>query len=229
MGIARSAARGLVPMGLRLAPQVGAGVVRELLARAIAGAGPYRGAVPAARAHLTENAGDRPAAVAGLIDRHVRAAGVQGFVTNLGGLVTMPVTIPANVSGLVLLQCHLVAAIAHVHGYDLDDPRVRNAVLACLLGPHGATELVRAGRLPSSPMGMATSPVHDPALDATISEAVSAEVLGRVTGRRMATTVGRRIPMFGGGVGAVSDGVSTYRVGRYAERELRPRPSVAQR
>jgi hypothetical protein len=216
-------------MGLRLAPQVGASVVRELLARAIAGAGPYRGAVAAARAHLTENGGDRPAAVAGLIDRHVRAAGVHGFVTNLGGLVTMPVTVPANVSGLVLLQCHLVAAIAHVHGYDLDDPRVRNAVLACLLGHQGATELVRSGGLPSSPMGLATSPVHDPALDATISEAVSTELLGRVTGRRMATTVGRRIPMFGGGVGAVSDGVSTYRVGRYAERELRARPPAAQR
>lgn len=229
MGIARSAARGLVPMGLRLAPAVGAGMVRELLARAIDGVGPYRGAAAAARAQLAESGGDRPAAVAGLIERHVRAAGVHGFVTNLGGMVTMPVTVPANVSGLVLLQSHLVASIAHLHGYDLDDQRVRNAVLACLLGPRGASGLVRSGLLPSSPMGLATSPVHDPGLDAPIAQAVSAELLGRVTGRRMVTTAGRRIPMLGGGVGAVSDGVSTYRVGRYAERELRARrPSVEQ-
>ena len=224
MGLARSAARGLVPLGLRFAPQVGVGLVRELLTRAIDGVGPYRGAAAAAEAELKEAAGDREAAVAGLIDRHVRAAGVQGFVTNLGGLVTMAITIPANVSGLALLQCHLVAAIAHLHGYDLRDPRVRNAVLACLLGPNTLRELVRSGRLPSSPMGLATSPAHDPALDTTVAQEVTSELFGRVGGRRMATTAVRRVPLLGGGVGAVGDGFSTYRVGRYAERELRPRP-----
>jgi hypothetical protein len=224
MGIARSAARALVPMGLRMAPHMGSGLVREVLVRAIDGAGPFRSAAAAADAQLAEYGGDRPAAISSLIDRHVRAAGVSGFVTNLGGLVTMAVAIPANVTGLALLQCHLVATIAHLQGYDLDDPRVRNAVLACLLGPNTVKELVRSGDLPSGPMGLATSPVHDPALDTAIAQAVTTEMFGRVGGRRMATTVGRRIPLLGGGVGAVGDGVSTYRVGRYAERELRARP-----
>jgi hypothetical protein len=154
----------------------------------------------------------------------VRGAGVSGFVTNLGGLITIAVAIPANVTGLALLQCHLVATITHLHGYDLDDPRVRNAVLACLLGPHAVKELVRAGDLPSGPMGLATSPVHDPALDILIAQAVTTELFGRVGGRRMAITVARHVPLLGGGVGGVGDGWSTYRVGRYAERELRPRP-----
>lgn len=224
MGIARSAARGLVPIGLRIAPHVAAGLVREVLHRAIDGAGPFRGAAAAAEAQLTDSGGDRDAAVAAMIDRHVRAAGVQGFVTNLGGLVTMAVAIPANVSGLALLQCHLVGAIAHLQGYDLADPRTRNAVLACLLGPQTVTELVRSGRLPSAPMGLATSPVHDSALDTSIAQDVTTELFGRVGGRRMATSVARRLPLLGGGVGAVGDGVSTLRVGRYAARELRPRP-----
>jgi len=224
MGLARTAARGLVPLGLKLGPHLSSELVRDLLQRAIEGVGPFRGAATAADAHLAESGGDVPAAVAGLIDRHVRAAGVQGFVTNLGGLTTMIVTIPANVSGLALLQGHLVAGIAHLHGYDLDDPRVRNAVAACLLGPSVVDELVRLGRLPSPPMGLATSPVHDPALEASIAQDVTTELFGRVGGRRMATSVARRVPLLGGGVGAVGDGMSTYRVGRYAERELRPRP-----
>jgi hypothetical protein len=224
MGIARTAARALVPVGLRIAPHVGSGLVRELLVRAIDGVGPFRSAAAAAEAQLAEAGGDRPAAVSGLIDRHVRAAGVSGFVTNIGGLVTLAVAIPANVAGLALLQCHLAATIAHLQGYDLDDPRVRNAVLACLLGPNLVKELVRSGDLPSGPMGLATSPVHDPALDTSIAQAVTTELFGRVGGRRMVTSAARRVPLLGGGVGAVGDGLATYRVGRYAERELRARP-----
>jgi hypothetical protein len=150
-------------------------------------------------------------------------AGAQGFLTNLGGLLTATIAIPANISGLALLQCHLVAGIAHLRGYDLADGRVRNAVLACLLGEDTVGDLVRSGSLPATPMGMATSPVHDPGLDQRIAREVMTELFGRVGGRRMATSVARRVPLLGGGIGAVSDGWSTYRVGRYAERELRPR------
>ena len=42
----------------------------------------------------------------------------------------MAVTVPANIAGLALIQCRMVAAIAHLRGYDLDDRRTRNAILA---------------------------------------------------------------------------------------------------
>ena len=35
----------------------------------------------------------------GDIAEHREAAGAQGFVTNIGGLVTMALTIPANICG----------------------------------------------------------------------------------------------------------------------------------
>ena len=55
-----------------------------------------------------------------MIEDHVRYAGAQGFATNLGGLVTAAVAIPANITGLALIQCRLVACIAHLRGYDLE-------------------------------------------------------------------------------------------------------------
>ena len=64
----------------------------------------------------------------------MRLAGAQGFVTNLGGLVTAAVAIPVNITGLALIQCRMIAGIAHLRGYDLDDPKVKNAILVCLLG-----------------------------------------------------------------------------------------------
>lgn len=225
-GAAMTAAKVLVPAGMRFAPQLGSTFVREVLERAIDGAGPYKGAASHADARLREANGDVSIAVSALIDGHVRAAGVQGFVTNLGGLVTAAVAIPANISGLALLQCHLVAAIAHLRGYDLADRRTRNAIIACMLGEDTVTDLVRRGTLPATPMGLATSPVHDTELDKRMAQEVAGELVARIAGRRLAVTVGRRIPLLGGGVGAVGDGWMTYRIGRYAERELRPRGRV---
>ena len=230
MGIVRSAAKTaalrLVPVGLSLAPQVSAGFAREVLGRAIDGAGPFRGAAAQAELRLREASGDSAIAVSALIDGHVRVAGLQGFVTNLGGLVTVAVGVPANITGLALLQSHLVAGITHVRGYDLDDQRVRNAILACLLGPEAVPTLVGNGTLPATPMGLATSPVHDVELDQRIAQLVTAELLGRVGARRVASSLVRRVPLLGGGIGAVGDARSTYRVGRYAEQEFRPRGRI---
>jgi len=223
MGVRSTAARSLIPVGRRVAPQLTAAYVREVLQRAIDGVGPIKGAAAAADAKLAAASGDIEDAIGDLIDSHVRMAGVQGFVTNVGGLVTLALSIPANVTGLTLLQCHLVAGIAHLRGYDLNDPRVRNAVLACLLGEDTVRELLKHKRLPSSPMALATSPVHDPELDRRIAAEVTTEMVAKIGGRSAALVVGRRLPVLGGGVGAVTDGLSTWQIGRYARRELRSR------
>jgi len=155
-----------------------------------------------------------------VIENHVRYAGAQGFVTNLGGVVTAAVTIPANIAGLAMLQCRMVAGIAHLRGYDLDDPRVRNAVLACMLGEDSVRSLVKKKKLPAPPMALATAPTHDPKLDKVIAAEVTSELLTKVAGKRVATTVGRRIPVVGGVFGAGADGFATWKIGRYADREL---------
>lgn len=223
MGLARTAARGLAPMARRTAPRFTSGYVREILERAIDGIGPFRGAVRAADARLVAANGDVEAAIKALVDSHVRMAGIQGFVTNVGGLLTLAVSVPANVTGLAVLNCHLVAGIAHLRGYDLSDPRVRNAVLVCLLGEHHVSSLVKHKKLPGGPMLLATSPVHDPRLDALIGSHVTTQLLGKVGGRRMVSFVGRRVPVLGGGVGALSDAMSTQRTAAYAIAELRER------
>ena len=114
----------------------------------------------------------------------------------------------------------MVAAIAHLRGYDLDDPRTRNALLVSVLGEDKVNALVRKKRLPAPPMALATAPLHDPQLDKIISAEVAAELITKVAGKRLATTVGRRVPIVGGLVGMGADGYATWRIGRYAEQEL---------
>jgi len=207
----------------RLAPDVTHSFVREALNRAIRGGGPLPAAAVTADRLLTAARGDVDRAVHDLIEAHVRYAGAQGLLTGLGGIITAAVAIPANVTGLALVQCRMVAAIAHVRGYDLDDPRVRNAILTCLLGPDVVEKRIRERKLPGPPMAVATAPVHDPHLDRMLSAEVTSDLISRAGGKRLAITVARRTPLVGGAVGMSADAFATWRVGRYADAELRPR------
>ena len=72
-------------------------------------------------------------------------------------------------------------------------------------------------------MALATAPAHDPDLDKIMAAEVTSELLTKVAGKRIATTVGRRVPVIGGLVGAGADGYATRQIGRYADRELLPR------
>jgi hypothetical protein len=205
-----------------LAPDLTAAFVREALHRAIHGVGPLPAASTAADKQLREQRGDVDRAIHEVIENHVRYAGAQGFVTNLGGLTTMAFAVPTNISGLALVECRMIAAIAHLRGYDLADPRVRNAVLVCLLGEESVRRLVTDKALPAPPMALATAPAHDPGLDRVISAEVASDLVSKVAGKRLAGTVARRIPLVGGFVGMGADGYATWKIGRYAERELLP-------
>jgi len=205
-----------------LAPGVTAAFVREALHRAIHGVGPLPPAAAAADKQLKEQKGDVDRAVHEVIENHVRYAGAQGFLTNLGGLATMAYMVPANITGLALVQSRMVAGIAHLRGYDLTDPRVRNAVLVSMLGEEAVLDLVKAQKIPAPPMALATAPAFDPGLDRVISAEVAADLVAKVAGKRLAGSAARRIPLVGGLVGAGADGYATWRVGRYADRELLP-------
>jgi EcsC protein family len=213
----------LAPHLSGISPDLTTSFVREALHRAIHGVGPLPPAAKAADAQLREQRGNVALAVREVIENHVRLAGAGGFVTNIGGLVTAAFTIPANITGLALIECRMIAGIAHLRGYDLDDPRVRNAILTCMLGEEHVNKLVKKKKLPAPPMALATAPAHDPDLDRIISAEVASELITRVAGKQLALSVGRRIPIVGGLIGAGADGYATWKVGRYADREFLPR------
>ncbi len=223
MGVKQTVGRQLAPRIAGVAPGLTTAFVREALNRAIHGIGPLPPAARAADKQLAEQHGDVERAIHEVIENHVRLAGAQGFVTNLGGLVTAAVTIPANITGLALIQCRMIAGIAHLRGYDLHDPRVRNAILVTLLGEDAVNSLVKSKKVPAPPMALATAPAHDAGLDQVVSTVVASDLITRVAGKRLATTIGRRIPLVGVVVGMGADGFATWKVGRYADRELLPR------
>lgn len=69
-----------------------------------------------------------------LIDAQVAKCTTSGFITGLGGLITMPVTIPANLASVLYVQLRMIAAIAYIGGYNPSDDEVQTLAYLCLTG-----------------------------------------------------------------------------------------------
>lgn len=217
--VGRMIGRGLGPV-VRSTPQAAGGVLRRLLEVAIDGTGRLPSAKASAAKQFQRHGGAVDGAIEGIIDLHVRLASVQGFATNLGGIAALPIMLPANLTGVAVLQTRMVAAIAHLRGYDLGDNRVRTALFMCLLGGEQMAKRILDGTLPTSPLAVATAPMFDPELDARVAQEVLHDLTTRVGGKNVALAITRRIPIIGGGVGAAMDGIATHQIGTYAKGEL---------
>lgn len=187
----------------------------QILDLAIEGKGRLPGAKVAAKNLLVKHR-DPEVAVDKVVTEHIALAGGQGFATNWGGFLISLVTIPANMAAAAFVQARMVAAIAHLRGYELKDPRVRSAILMVMLGPGAGAALVARGELPSTPFAVATAPVFDEKLDGRISKALFDRSMNQMGGKRLGVFIGKRIPFVGGGVGAVVDGLATHAIAKHA-------------
>jgi hypothetical protein len=225
--VGRAIARGIGPVARSVSPGAAGGALKRVLEVAIDGYARVPGARTVAAKHLQKHAGAVDDAIDSVIAQHVRLASAQGFVTNIGGIAALPVTIPANLAGISVVQVRMVAAVAHLRGYDVGDLRVRTALVMCLLGGEEVARRIDAGSLPTSPMVIATAPVFDAVLDRQVADAVLADLMSRIGGKNLALVVTRRVPLLGGGVGAVVDGLATRQIGAYAKAELLRRRALA--
>jgi len=186
------------------AVRLGENLVRQVLELGVEGGGPLTGAVPVAEEHLLAADRDRSEAERRLVATHLRLAAGSGFLTGVGGLALLPLTLPAAVAGRYVVATRAAAGIAHLRGYDLVAEEVRTAVLVCLLGPEGDEALERAG-VETGRWSRVTALGRAPA-----------EVLagiGREVGYRLVAKAGDRgvlglstlVPLVGGAVGAAAD------------------------
>ncbi|MDQ1241844.1 MAG: hypothetical protein QG550_1095, partial [Pseudomonadota bacterium] len=57
-----------------------------------------------------------------------------GFITGLGGIITLPVGVPSALAASWLIQARMAGAIARIYGHDLVEDRVRTLILLSLAG-----------------------------------------------------------------------------------------------
>ena len=94
-----------------------------------------------AKNYLDKETNNNKAAKA-MIKNQVVKCTTSGFLKGFGGIITLPVTIPANVGSVLYVQMRMIACIAYLAGYDLKSDQVQTLVYACLAGV-AVTDLIK--------------------------------------------------------------------------------------
>lgn len=84
--------------------------------------------------YLEKHNNDVEKSAKSFVNYQIAKCTTSGFVTGLGGLITLPVAIPANVSSVLYVQMRMIACLAYMGGYDTDSDQVQTLVYACLAG-----------------------------------------------------------------------------------------------
>lgn len=58
----------------------------------------------------------------------------SGAVAGLGGFLTLPVALPANIANVLYVQMRMIACTAYMAGYELNSDQTQTFVYACLAG-----------------------------------------------------------------------------------------------
>ena len=154
--------------------------------------------------------------VAMLIRNQVIKCGASGFLTSLGGAITLPVALPANVLSVLYMQLQMIAAIAHMGGYDLQSDRVRTLVIACLCGNQLKEVLKQAGIKVGTTLTAKAIQRLSAVLFNRINRTVTMRLLSRF-GTKSAINLGKAIPLVGGLIGGGFDAYSTQIIGNKAK------------
>lgn len=142
-------------------------------------------------------------------------AGTSGFVTGLGGLITIPVALPANITSVIYVQIRMIAAIAKIGGYDLHDDRVKTLVFVCLAGNSAKDVLKTAGISVATAAAKGLIKQIPKTVIGQINKAVGFRLITKF-GTKGAVNLGKAVPFIGGVLGAAMDAAATNAIGNVA-------------
>ena len=142
-------------------------------------------------------------------------AGTSGFLTGLGGLITMPLTIPVNISSVMYVQIRMIAAIAHMGGHNLKDDRVKSLVYACLTGNAAKDILKDMGIVVGRKLTESAIKNISGKTITAINQKVGFRLLTKF-GETGVINLGKVVPILGGVIGATFDSVATNTIGNIA-------------
>lgn len=160
---------------------------------------------------------DVETAINKLIAFQTTKAAASGFITGFGGLLTMPVTIPANITTVILFQMRMIAAIAKMRGYDLNSDQVQTFVYATLAGTTVTDIMKKTGIVVGNKMLLGVVKKIPGKTLTKINQMVGFRLVTKF-GSKGAINLWKAVPVAGAVVGGTFDTVTTKSIGSLAKK-----------
>ena len=163
------------------------------------------------------SSGSLSSQVDSLINWQCAKTGASGFMAGVGGAMTLPVTIPAELSAVMFVHLRMVASIAHMGGHNIYDDKVKTMAFLCLCGDSAREVLRQTGVQAAVRAGE------------NIIAKISGEVIKNINksvGYRLLTKAGEKgtinlmklVPLLGGLASGAINAASTKTIGKTAKK-----------
>ena len=169
-----------------------------------------------AKSYISEG-GTKEEQANSLIRWQIAKCATSGFLTGLGGLITLPVAIPANLASVIYVQLRMSAAIAYMGGYDPKNDKVKTFVYLCLCG-NAAKDVVKDSLAVPLGKALAIAAINKVPREVikTINRAVGLKLVTKF-GEKGVINLGKAVPLLGGVISGTMDGVTTNVIGDKAK------------
>lgn len=190
----------------------------KILNVGVDGWGRWKGSIKVAEEHLATH-GDAERAIKRLIATHVRLTSGTGFLAGLGGLITLPVTLPADFTALWLTQARLAGAIAYLRGYDVRSEEVRSVILISLIGSSATEALSQAGAQIGTKSAVSAIKQVPGRVLVQVNKMVGFRLITKA-GTKGIVNLTKLAPVVGGVIGGGINFTSTRAVGAWAKKNF---------
>ncbi|MBE6114511.1 MAG: EcsC family protein [Erysipelotrichaceae bacterium] len=159
--------------------------------------------------------GDPKVAADKFIDWQVAKCATSGFATSLGGILTLPVAIPANLASVIYIQMRMIGTLAILGGYDLKDDEVQTLVYICLVKSSVSDICKQTGVKIANKVTLSMLKKLPGTVLTKINQKVGTRLLTKF-GEKGLINLSKVVPVVGGIVGGSVDYVDTKGIASHA-------------
>lgn len=156
-------------------------------------------------------------ACSAIIAEQTAKCSTSGFLAGLGGFLTLPATLPANIGTVIYWQMRMIACVAHIADFDLKNEATKVFIFSCLAGLSLDDLLIK---ISPTADGKFFYELICNASQSVLSEIKEAAAQGIVTkySTKSLVNLGNLIPGIGGVIGSSVDMADTKAIGDRAYR-----------
>lgn len=192
-------------------------LVKKLSDIAINGVGPLEGAQTIAENYIVDTRLPTPQSkVDSLINWETSKNFTSGFITSLGGLITLPAGIVGALGASWAIQARMSAAIAVIGGYDIKDDRIKTMVVMSLLGDSCKEILKDFGVKLGTKLSQKLLERIPGRIFIEINKRIGFRLITK-SGEKGLVNLARAIPFISGPIGGSIDAISCRVVGKAAK------------